>query len=148
MGAGVIALGTSGFYSWLALAVGVSGLVLLAVGLVRGATAAVTTGSFGLFGSAVVAGVQGAPVEPILVSVVAVVVAWDVGGTAISLGKQLGRETETRRLEAVHAIGSVAVGVATAGVAYGLYRTGPSEQPVAALVFSVIGAVLLLEALR
>ncbi|MFB6140628.1 MAG: hypothetical protein ABEJ26_09370 [Halosimplex sp.] len=147
MSAALVALGASGFYSWPALAVGTLGAILLAVGLVRGADAAVSLGAFGLFGAGLVAGVRGAPVVPVLVSVAFAVLAWDTGGNAISIGKQLGREADTTRVEAVHVAASGVVGAVTAGLGYGIYRAGTGEQPVAALVFSLVAAVLLVEAL-
>lgn len=145
--AAFLALGVSGFYSWPALAIGTVGLVLFAVGLVRGVNAAVTIGAFGLFAGGIVAGARDVPAVPVLVSVTCSVLAWDVGGSAISIGKQLGREADTRRIEVVHMTASGVVGVVTAGVGYGLFRTGTGEQPVAALVFLLIAAVLLVEAL-
>ncbi|WP_254532818.1 DUF7519 family protein [Natrinema gelatinilyticum] len=145
--AAFVALGASGFYSWPALAVGTGGVLLLAVGLVRGANSAVTIGTFGLFMGGIIAGIQSAPVVPVLVSVTFSVLAWDVGGSAISIGKHLGRDADTRRIEAVHMTSSGVVGVVTASMGYGLYRTGTGEQPVAALVFLLIAAVLLVEAL-
>jgi hypothetical protein len=145
--AALVALGSSGFYSWPALAVGTLELVLLAVGLVRGANTGVTLGAFGLFVGAIAAGIRGAPIVPVLLSVTLSVVAWDVGGSAISIGKQLGQDADTMRIEAVHVATSVGIGVITAGIGYGLYRAGTGEQPVAALVFLLIAAVLLTEAL-
>lgn len=145
--AAVVALVTSGFYSWPALAIGTPGLILLVVGLVRGVNRPVTLGAFGLFVGALVAGTQSAPPVPILISVTATVIAWDAGGSAISIGKQLGRDGDTVRIEAVHLTASGVVGVVTAGLGYGLYLTGTGEQPIAALVFLLIAAVLLVEAL-
>lgn len=145
--AAFVALGASGFYSWPALAVGTMGVLLLIIGLVRGANAAVTTGAFGLFVGGIIAGVQSAPVVPVLISVTFSVLAWDVGGNAISIGKQLGRDADTRRIETVHLTASGVVGVVTVGVSYGLYQTGTGEQPVTALFFLLIAAVLLVEAL-
>jgi hypothetical protein len=75
------------------------------------------------------------------------VLAWDVGGSAISVGAQLGRDADTVRLEAVHIAASTALGAVVVGVGYGLYRAGPGEQPVVALVLLVVAAVLLVEAL-
>ncbi|MUW14039.1 hypothetical protein GJ633_04720 [Halorubrum sp. CBA1125] len=143
----MVALGASGFYSWGALVAGTLGLLLLLSGLVRGSNAAVTVGAFGLFLGGVTAGVQSAPTVPVLVSVTFAVLAWDAGGNAISIGRQLGREADTIRIEVTHVAASGLVGVVTVGLGYGLYRTGTGEQPVAALVFSVLAAVLLIEAL-
>lgn len=145
--AGVVALGSSGFYSWPSLAVGTVGMILLVAGLVRGANAAVTSGAFALFVGAIVAGVLGAPVVPTLVSVAATVLAWDVGGSAISIGRQLGRDADTLRIETVHIAVSLVVVGTTIGVGYGLFRAGTGGQPIAALVFALLSAVLLVEAL-
>lgn len=147
IGAAFVALASSGFYSWGALAAGTLGTLLLAAGLVRGANAGVTLGASGLFVGAVVAGARGAPVAPTLLAVGATVLAWDAGGSAISIGRQLGREADTRRLEAVHLTASAAVGAAAASAGYGLYLTATGDQSVAALVFLLVAAVLLVEAL-
>lgn len=145
--AALVALVSSGLYSWPALATGTLGLGLLGVGLARGSTTGVTVGAFGLFVGAILAGAQGAPVVPALIGVTFAVLAWDLGGSAISIGDQLGRDADTVRLEAVHMTGSTAVGAVTAGVGFGLYQAGNGGQPVAALVFLVIAAVLLVAAL-
>lgn len=145
--AGVLGLVTSGFYSWIGLSIGVVGLVVLTVGLVRGETPVVTVGSFGLFLGAVVTGAQGAPVAPVLAGVVLAVVAWDVGGNAISIGQQLGRSADTVRIELLHAGASLAVGTLSAGIGYGVYWFGASGQPVPAVVFLLLGAVLLIATL-
>lgn len=145
--AALLALVASGLYSWPALAVGASGLLLLVAGLVRGAREPVTGGAFCLFGSAIIAGTGGAPVAPVLVGVTAAVLAWDIGGSAISVGAQLGRDADTVRLETVHITASALVGAVVAGAGFGLYRAGPGEQPVVALALLVIAAVLLVQAL-
>ena len=144
---GLLALVASGLYSWAALAVGAFGLLLLVIGLVRESTASVTGGAFCLFVGSVVAGAQGAPVGPVLVGVTAAVLAWDVGGSAISVGAQLGRDADTVRLEAVHIAASTVVGAVVAGTGFWLYRAGAGGKPVLALVLLVVAAVLLVEAL-
>lgn len=145
--AGVLALVMSGFYSWSALLVGALGAVILCAGLLRGVVGAVTTGAFGLFIAAILAGVQRAPVLPVLTSITLAVVAWDIGGNAISIGEQLGRDAETTRIEIVHSVASLTVGVVTAGIGYAIYWFGTGGQPVAAVVFLVLGAVLLIATL-
>jgi hypothetical protein len=143
-----IALAASGFYSWLGLAVGTGGLVVLGVGVARGSTGGVTLGAFAVFVGTIFAGIRGAPVLPILVSAATVVLAWDVGRNAISIGTQLGRSAETTRLEVVHVAASSGVAVITVGVGYGLYTVGTGDQPVAAVVFLLLAAVLLVAALE
>lgn len=146
-GAGIVAVVTSGLYSWFALACGLLGLSVVGIGLVRGSRGMVTAGAVGLFAGTLVAGAGGAPTLLIVLSVTATVVTWDVGASAISIGDQLGREADTTRIEAIHAAASISVGVVTAGIGYGIYRTTAAGQPLAALVFLLLAAVLLSSAL-
>jgi hypothetical protein len=137
----------SGLYAWPALAVGAPGLLLVVVAVVRGGRTAATLGAAALVAAGVVAGARGAPVLPVLVAVGGSVLAWDAAGFAIGLGNQLGRDAETTRVEGLHLAASAVVAVATAGVGYGVYRSATGGHPVAALVFLLLGAVLLVEAL-
>ena len=148
VGAGLVAVSAGGFYSWIALAAGALGLLLVVVGLARAAPVVVSLGAVGLLACGLAAGVRGAPAWATLTSVAATVLAWDAGRTAISVGRQLGREADTRRLELVHAGASAAVAAVTAGVGYGLFRVATGGQPVAALVLFLLAAVLLVEAIR
>lgn len=144
---GVFPVVMSGFYSWPALVVGATGVFILWAGLLRGRTSTITTGAFGLFLGPVIAGTQGAPVVTTLASIVLTVVAWETGGNAVSIGKQLGRSAETVRIEVVHTGASLAVGVVTAGIGYAIYWFGADDQPLAAVIFLLLGAVLLIETL-
>ena len=137
----------SGFYSWPALAIGGAGTLVLWAGLLRGTRSTVTTGAFGLFVAATVAGAQAAPVVPVLASVVLAAVAWDAGNNAISIGEQLGRSADTARIEVVHGAATLATGTLTAGFGYATYRLATGGQPVAAVVFLLLGAVLLVATL-
>lgn len=68
-----------------------------------------------------------------LVTVAAVgaaLLVWDLGENAVDVGATLGRDAETRRAEAVHAAGSVAVVAAAVGLAaVSLYVLGPLSVP-------------------
>jgi len=145
--AAVVAVLVGGPYSWLALATGTTGLVLVLFGVGAGSHAAVTTGTASLFVGVIAAGVAGAPVPWILGGGVAAVVAWDSGGTAIDLGHQLGRGAETTRLELVHAGATGAVGSLTAATAWSVYRllTGTYSLTVPALL--IVAAVCIAVAL-
>jgi hypothetical protein len=145
--AALVAVGASGLYSYPSLALGVLGLSILSLALWRGSNAGVTTGAFVIFLGALLTGAWAGPVVPTLVSITGAVLAWDFGITAIGVGAQLGREAETGRLEGVHLAASTGVGVASAGIGYGLYSAGTGGQPVAALIFLLLSAVLLLYAL-
>ena len=148
VGAALVALATSGIYSMPALTVGGAGLLLLVAGVVRGSQRAVTTGAAALFAGVVLAGIQGAPVAATLVGTVAAVLAWDVAGTAIVVGDQLGRAVDSSRIEIVHASTSALVGVLAATLGYGVYVTATGGQPLVALAFLLLAAVLLLATLR
>lgn len=131
-----------------ATALGGLGAVGVAVGVLVGIRRSVTLGAAGLFAGAAVAGIFGAPPGPPLVAAAAAVVAWDVGGNAISVGEHLGREAPTRRGEVAHAAASAAVAATTAGFGYVLYRLSTGGQPVGALVFLLVGAVVISWALK
>lgn len=138
--AALVALGTSAIVSPNALVFGASGVALLAVGLLRGARTAVDVGALLLFFGVVAAGIEGGSVELTVVATVATVVAWDLGHGAIDLGEQLGRETSTARLEAVHLASSLIVGLLSATVGYAVYSFAAGGQPVAGLVLLLLAA--------
>lgn len=146
--AAAVAVGATALASLPAAALGGLGTLLVAGGVVFGARRAVTLGAVGLFGGAAVAGIFGAAPGPTLVAATAAVVAWDLGGNAVSVGEQLGREAPTRRGELAHAAAGTAVAAATAGFGYVLYRLAAGGQPVGALVFLLVGAVVIASALR
>lgn len=137
-----------GMYGWTALATGVAGFVVILGGLTRGSHAAVTVGAASLLAGSILAGVGEAPVEVLLIAITATVVAWDAGGTAITLGDQLGRAADTVRIEVVHLGTTVLVGILTAGTGYALYRTVTGGAPVLAVLLLSLAAVLLASALR
>lgn len=61
------------------------------------------------------------PVTGPLIGTIAVLVSWDLGGAAIKLGSQLGREATTTRLELWYVLSSTGVGMAAGGLAYGIF---------------------------
>jgi hypothetical protein len=123
-------------------------LVAVAIGLLRGGRSWLARGAvLGTVG-VLVAGVRGGAPEPLLVGLLGTVLAWDVGEHAIGLGEQLGREATTVRVEVVHAAASLAVGAGATTLGYGVYLGATGGQPVAALVFLVVGVVSLVAALR
>lgn len=138
--AGVVcAVAAAGLASTTGLAVALVGAALFAVGLVIGSRATVDLGCLVLFGG-VVAGGLGGPghLEVTLLGTVAAAVAWDLGGSAIDLGYQLGREPSTARLEAVHVASTLLVGLASVTVGYAVYVVAAAGQPVDALVLLLV----------
>jgi hypothetical protein len=131
-----------------ALPVALLGVTVLGVGVYRSSRRGVTVGAGALLAAAVVSGVRGAGPEPLLVGVLGSLVAWDVAEHGIGVGEQLGRETDTRRVELVHAASSLLVGSAGGAVGYLVFSLSAGGQPVSALVFLLVGVVALVAALR
>lgn len=145
VGAALVAAAASAF-SVAALGVGTLGAAVVGVALFVGSRRVLGLGVFGVLGGVGVAGLTGAPPEPLLVASAAAAVAWGVGENAIGMGEQLGRGADTTRAELVHAGGTIAVTGLAAVVATVAYRlSGP--RPSLALVTLLLGAVLLVLAL-
>ncbi len=144
----LVVVGVAGRYALPSLAATAAGALALVAGVAAGRRRAVSLGAAGLVGGALAAGVYGAPPAPLLAGTVAAVVAWDLAGYAVDLGRQLGREADTTRIELVHAGASVGVGAVSAAVGYGVFRAGTGGQPATAVAFAVAAALLLLRALR
>lgn len=130
------------------LALAGPGLLALAVGLLTGGRRTLGAGGTLLVGGVLLAGSQGAGAEPLLFGLLTAVLAWDIGEHGIGVGEQLGREADTTRVELVHAGASTFVGVVSAGIGYGAYFGATGGQPVTALVFLLLGAVILVSVLR
>lgn len=141
------ALVAGGASSWIGLALGGAGVAVLAAGVALARHDAVSLGAAALFGGVLAAGVQGAPVAPLLAGGVATVVAWDSAGTAIDLGAQLGREAPTRRLELVHAAGTALVGGLAATAGWSIYQISLGSRPLTGPVFLLVAALCLAGAL-
>jgi len=130
------------------LAAGAVGTLVLAAGVVAGSRRLLDYAAIGLFLAVVFSGVGGARPAPLLVSMVAAVVAWDAGEQAINVGEQLGRDARTRRAEVVHVASTTIVGMGGAALGYGVYRLAGGGRPASALVVLLLGAVLITWALR
>ncbi|SIQ88917.1 hypothetical protein SAMN05421858_0703 [Haladaptatus litoreus] len=143
-----VALGTSAFFGNVGLVGGALGLVLVALGVVRGSRRLVTSGSFALLAGVLSGGLAAAPPELMIPGTMATVLAWDFGEQAINVGEQLGREADTQTLEIMHAAASTVIAISAGGVGYGMYLLGSGGQPMTALVFLLIAALALTSALR
>lgn len=146
--AAALSAGTSGLASTLSLAAGAAGLLLVTLGVVRASRRAVTLGAATLLVAALVGAILASLQVLVLPGVMAAILAWDLGEQAITVGEQLGRETETTNLEVAHAAGSTAVAVSSGGIGYAIYLVAAGGQPVTALVFLLLAAVVLTSALR
>lgn len=124
------------------------GASTLALGAFTGSRVALDGGAGLLFlGVVLAAAFTSQPVIPLLGGV-ATVVAWDVGDTGISLGRQLGTAASARRLEAVHAGSSVVVGLAAVVISAAVFTFAAGNQPLPALVLLLFAAVVLTATLR
>lgn len=148
LSAALVAAAAMAVQSEIALLLCLVGIVALGAGLVAGIQPFVTVGAFGLVGGTIAGGVAGAPPLATLVAVTAAVLAWDLGGTAIVLGEQLGREAPTARLELLHAAGSGLVGIATIAAGFLVYETATGGQPVSGVFGLVLAVFVLIIGLR
>lgn len=132
---------------------GMVGVVVLALGVVPGrgdgSRRLVKAGTALVFLTVFAVGVVTKPsLGTLLVGGVAAVLAWDAGEQAVGLGRQLGRRAETYRAEAVHAVGSVVVGVGAVLAGRGVDGIGSPGLPLSVFALLVIGLVLLAGALH
>ena len=119
------------------------------LGVVPTATAGPTIAGLGVGLAAVVTGLIAGPSMVTFLAVGAAVVVWDVGAFGHRLRTELGLTAPTRSVELLHV--ALAATVATAG-AVGAHVLADVVRPgvefSAAAVFALVGAVLLLSALR
>lgn len=98
-----------------------AGALLFASALVIGSRRLLDLGALGVIVGIAISASATTPAWP-LVGTIATIVAWDVGATAITLGRQLGRQASTSRLELWYIISSTSVGTAAGVIAYGVFR--------------------------
>lgn len=139
--AAIIAVATATLVSMLALIFGILGILGVAGGVTIGSRAAVSFGVISLVAGLIIGGILGSPVMMVMIGMIGVVIAWDLGHHSIDLGEQLGRSAPTIKGELFHAGGSVFVGALAAGILYVVFMASPTEQPISALIFIVLGAV-------
>ncbi len=105
-------------------------------------------GALALAGGVALAAVSHDAVAIPLFGAVATVLAWDLAEQAIGVGEQLGRAADTRRLEAVHAGTTAAIGLVAAGVGFALYRVAFRGISFAALALLLVAALFLMLSVR
>ncbi|WP_137286811.1 DUF7519 family protein [Halorussus salinisoli] len=110
----------------------------------------------GLFLAASFAGTLDTSLWVVLGGVVVALVVWDAGEFATTLGSEVGRRAETRRVELLHGLAALSLGGVAALAATGLVRVIPTgtasggelDGLSVALLGAVAGVVLLVMALR
>lgn len=103
----------------------------------------VTAGAILLLAGVLMSGlVRGTSLFLLLLAGVFVVLAWDAGQHAISIGQQLGRTTETVGAELPHLAGTVGVGTFGILAALGLVMVGIDGLPIASLLVLLLSMLL------
>ena len=125
-----------------------AGAVGVGAGLVLPSQRIADGGALALVGGVALAAVAHDAVAIPLIGAVAAVLAWDLSEQALSVGEQLGRAADTRRLEAVHAGTTTAVGLVAAGVGFALYRIAFRGISLAALALLLVAALFLMLSVR
>lgn len=124
--------------------------VLVQVGVVPRRTAAPAIGATGLLAGVVLAA-DGLPAAVAVGGVASAMVVWDLGEYAVGIGEEV--PGGAARTEAVHAAGSLAVGVAVTALVAGGHAAVTGVEPggapaVAALAAALVGALSLSALLR
>ncbi|MGQ4556481.1 DUF7519 family protein [Halobellus sp. GM3] len=132
---------------------GLLGLPLLAAGLLPvrgdGSRTLIKLGAGGVFLSVVLSGLFLAIDDaPMLVAAAATIVAWSAAENAVGVGRQLGRDAVTRRLEAVHIAGSVAVGLAGVVAVLAVRDAAATGLSLASFTLLFVALLLLVAAMR
>lgn len=83
----------------------------------------------------------------LLVATAAAIVAWDVGEQGINLGQQVGRGARSWRVEVVHALGAMVVGLTAIGVAFGFRAIDIGRLSITGLVLLLGASITLIVAL-
>jgi len=130
----------------LALVAGLGGALLLATGVARRSRGTVALAGVTLFSAAVLVAAGPGGVTATLVGAFGAVLAADFGTFALGIGRDVDPSVATTRVEALHAVGSIAVALLAGGLGYALFRVVPrgSTLGVVALLFAavVLAAVL------
>lgn len=131
-----------------AVALAAIGLSLIGFSLLGARQQLLDLGALVLFVGIALGAIRGAAVLWVLLGTVAVVLAWDAGGTAMSMGRQLGQEVSTVRAELMRTVVGAGVGLVAVGIGYVMYRTASGGQPVGALVVMLLALVFIVSGLR
>ena len=141
IGAAVIAASVTVTASPQSTVTAIAGVLVLVVGLVRGSRAAIDVGSLLVFFGVAFASLDRPPQWTVL-GTIGVLVAWDLANAALRLGRQLGRNASTARLEWWYALTSVLVGIGAGSVAYAVFVLGADSVPFGAFVVLVATAAV------
>lgn len=130
-------------YSSYAVVAASIGWLLLGLAVLAADRRVLSVGAAGLVVATILAAGDGAGGLTVTVGVSAAVLAWDVGHNAIGLGRQLGREAPTTEVELAHVAASTGTGVVIVAVAAGGSRLVDGQLSLAAVVYLLLAAGLL-----
>lgn len=150
VGAALLGAGMMAPFSGFSIPFGIVGVLLVGMGIGKTYSRRwVSVGVAMILVGALISGAYGfVPAELILVGVGATLIAWDVGQHGLSVGEHLGRQTQTVRLETVHAA-STTLFVGCASIfTYAVYLAGGTGQPASAVALALTGVILVLWTFR
>ena len=132
----------------LALPLGIINAGVVGLGIYRRSRTLITVGGLGMLTGIVLMGVLGTEPVAVLSGTIAVALMWDASQNALTVGRRLGKEAKTRRVEVVHiaATGVLTALVAGCGYIVALVPSG-TNSPVALMVL-LIAVIVLMVALR
>lgn len=132
----------------LAFPLGVISAGGVGLGIYRRSRSLITVGGLGMLTGILIMGILGGEPVAVLSGTIAVALMWDTSQNALTVGRRLGTEAETRRVEVVHiaATGVLTALVAGCGYVVALVPSG-TNSPVALLVL-LIAVIVLMVALR
>jgi hypothetical protein len=129
--------------SLVAFSLGAVGAVTVLGGLAARNRGLVTAGAVVLFVGTLAAGVANTSGPRMLVATGAVLFAWDIGRTAVVLGRHLGAAAETSAIELRRTTASLLVLTLSGSVGYATFQLAGGSQPVVAVTALLVAGVLL-----
>lgn len=150
IGAALIGVVLSAPFTILALPFGIAGLAIAAISMTYNPSKGwLSIGTALMFSGVLISGAFGVlPAEIILLSVASIIVAWDAGQHAISLGNQIGRSSQSHRNQLVHTAATVLGITIASGALFTVYVIGGDGYPAPAVGVIIVGIVVAAWVLR
>ncbi|MFB6162018.1 MAG: hypothetical protein ABEJ86_01060 [Halococcoides sp.] len=130
------------------LLAGALGTAVATIGVAVGARRLLAAGAVVVGAGAIGAGVYGLEGIWVAIAALGAVLVWDVGEQAISVTATVGRAGQPLTAIAVHAAASTVAAGAVVAVVAGLTTLASGGQPLAALIFALIGGLFVVGSLR
>ena len=142
--AALVGVGLSAPFTVLSIPFGLAGLALAAMALTyKPSSGWFTIGVALMFAGALISGGFGVlPPEVMLLAIGSIIVSWDAGQHAVSLGNQIGRQTRSHRNQLVHSAATVLAVTIASGALFVVFAIGGDGHPAPAVALIIIGIVL------